>query len=174
MAARSLLVLGGQRSGKSRYAEGIVAASGLSPVYLATATAGDAEMGERIARHRERRGNTWTLIEEPLDLVGTLRSAAQPGAGILIDCLTLWVSNLLGCGRTPGLEAERLVAAVPGLDGQLVFVSNEVGSGIIPANPLARRFADDLGVINQVVAAVVDEVVLMVAGLPLVVKRAKG
>src|SRR5688572_4047432 len=108
MAARSILVLGGQRSGKSRYAEAIVAAGGLSQVYLATATAGDAEMTARIARHRARRGEGWTLIEEPLDLPGALQSAARPDAAILVDCLTLWVSNLLGCGRAPTMEAERL------------------------------------------------------------------
>jgi adenosylcobinamide kinase/adenosylcobinamide-phosphate guanylyltransferase len=174
MAARTVLVLGGQRSGKSRYAEGVVAASGLAPVYLATATAGDGEMADRIARHRARRGAAWTLIEEPLDLVGALRSAARPDACVLVDCLTLWVSNLLGCGRTAQGEGERLVAALAGLAGPVVLVSNEVGAGIVPANPLARRFADDLGMVNQIAAAAVDDVVLMVAGLPVFVKRGQG
>jgi adenosylcobinamide kinase/adenosylcobinamide-phosphate guanylyltransferase len=171
MAARSVLVLGGQRSGKSRYAEGLVAASGLSPVYLATATAGDAEMADRIARHRARRGGAWSLVEEPLDLTGALRRAARADRAILVDCITLWVSNLLGCGRRPEAEADRLATALSGLVGQVVFVSNEVGAGIIPANALARRFADDLGTLNQRMAAAADEVVLMVAGLPLFVKR---
>jgi adenosylcobinamide kinase/adenosylcobinamide-phosphate guanylyltransferase len=171
MAARTILVLGGQRSGKSRYAEEIIAASGLSPVYLATATAGDAEMAERIAGHRVRRGTGWTLIEEPLELAGALRSAARKDTAVLVDCLTLWVSNLLGCGRTTAGEAEGLLSALSAVEGKVVVVSNEVGAGIIPANPLARRYADDLGLLNQRIAAAVDTVVLMVAGLPVFVKQ---
>jgi adenosylcobinamide kinase/adenosylcobinamide-phosphate guanylyltransferase len=174
MAARVTLVLGGQRSGKSRYAEGMVAGSGLTPVYLATATAGDAEMAERIAHHRGRRGAAWELIEEPIDLAGALARASRPETCVLVDCLTLWVSNLLGRGRTTEAEADRLIATLPHLPGRVVIVSNEVGAGIVPANALARKFADDLGTLNQRVAAAADDVVLMVAGLPLFLKGRDG
>jgi adenosylcobinamide kinase/adenosylcobinamide-phosphate guanylyltransferase len=170
--ARATLVLGGQRSGKSRHAEGIVAASGLRPVYVATAPAGDAEMADRIARHRARRGPAWSLIEEPLDLPGAIVRAARSDTAVLVDCLTLWVSNLIGCHRIVAAEADRLLDAVARTVGRVVIVSNEVGSGIIPPNALARQFADDLGTVNQRVAAAVDEVVLLAAGLPLVLKRA--
>jgi adenosylcobinamide kinase/adenosylcobinamide-phosphate guanylyltransferase len=171
MSAQTVLVLGGQRSGKSRYAEGLVAGSGLRPAYLATATAGDAEMAERIARHRARRGSAWSLTEEPVDLPGALARVMEPGAAVLIDCLTLWVANLLGCQRSVATESDRLLAVLDRAAGRVVIVSNEVGSGIVPGNALARRFADDLGTLNQRVAAAVDEVVLMIAGLPLFLKR---
>jgi adenosylcobinamide kinase/adenosylcobinamide-phosphate guanylyltransferase len=128
-------------------------------------------MADRIARHRARRGPAWTLVEEPLDLPGALRSAARPDRCVLVDCLTLWVSNLLGCGRAAREEGARLAVLLPALAGPVVLVSNEVGAGIVPANALARRFADDLGELNQTIAAAVDDVVLMVAGLPVFVKR---
>ncbi len=171
-AARHVLVLGGQRSGKSRYAESVVAARGLAPVYLATATAGDAEMAERIARHRARRGDAWRLVEEPLDLPAALRAAARPDAIVLVECLTLWLSNLLGAAREVEAEADRLVATLADVAGPAVLVTNEVGSGIVPENALARRYVDHLGVLNRRVAAAVDEAVLVVAGLPLRLKSA--
>jgi adenosylcobinamide kinase/adenosylcobinamide-phosphate guanylyltransferase len=174
MAARVTLVLGGQRSGKSRYAETVVAGSGRAPIYLATATAGDAEMAGRIARHRDRRGTHWSLVEEPVDLAGALTRIASPHACVLVDCLTLWVSNLLGLGRNPALEGDDLLSTLARLAGPVVFVSNEVGSGIIPATELGRRFADDLGTLNQRIAAVAADVVLLVAGLPLHLKKAGG
>jgi adenosylcobinamide kinase/adenosylcobinamide-phosphate guanylyltransferase len=174
MAARLTLVLGGQRSGKSLYAERAVLSTGRAPVYLATASAGDAEMAERIEKHRFRRGSAWRVHEEALDIARALHAACTPGACVLLDCLALWVSNLLGCGRNPAAEADRLVATLGEVRGEVVIVSNEVGSGIVPANALARRYADDLGQLNQRIAAVADEVVLMVAGLPLFLKRREG
>jgi len=165
-----ILVLGGQRSGKSCYAEALVIARGLAPVYLATGAAGDGEMGERIAAHRARRGEAWRTVEEPLDLAGALTRESGPGFHVLVDCLTLWLTNLIGAGREVEAETERLVSALAVVTGPVVLVSNEVGSGIVPANALARRFADALGILNQHAAAAVDRVVLVTAGLPLVLK----
>ena len=165
-----VLVLGGQRSGKSRYAEQLVMASGLSPVYLATATAGDVEMRERIDAHRSRRGGTWRTVEEPFDLAGALARESGEGFHVLVDCLTLWLTNLMGAGRPEEEETRRLIDTLARVTGPIVLVSNEVGSGIVPDNPLARRFADALGTLNQQVAAAVDRVVLVAAGLPLVLK----
>lgn len=165
-----VLVLGGQRSGKSRYAEELVIASGLSPVYLATAAPGDGEMRERIAAHRVRRGEGWRTVEEPLDLAGALAREAGEGFHVLVDCLTLWVSNLLAADYSVDDETGRLLEALTRVTGPVVLVSGEVGLGIIPANALSRRFADALGMVNQRVAAVVDRVVLVAAGLPLVLK----
>jgi adenosylcobinamide kinase/adenosylcobinamide-phosphate guanylyltransferase len=164
------LVIGGQRSGKSRYAERIVAESGLARIYLATATAGDGEMADRIAAHRDRRDGEWTTVEEPLDLAGALDRLARPGAVVLVDCLTLWLNNLYAADRDIETESDRLAATLARLAGPVVIVSNEVGSGIIPANDLARAYADALGTLNQRVASTVARVVLVVAGLPLVLK----
>jgi adenosylcobinamide kinase/adenosylcobinamide-phosphate guanylyltransferase len=169
MTARHILVLGGQRSGKSRFAEGLVLRSGRRPVYVATGGARDAEMGERIALHRKRRGPDWTTIEEPLDLAGALGSV-DDGAAVLVDCLTLWLSNLFEAGRDIDRETDGLLAALGRASGAVVLVSNEVGSGIIPDNPLARRYADALGTLNQRVAASVGRVVLMAAGQPILLK----
>jgi adenosylcobinamide kinase/adenosylcobinamide-phosphate guanylyltransferase len=166
------LVIGGQKSGKSVYAERLVAESGLAPIYLATATAGDAEMAARIAAHRQRRGNGWAVVEEPLELAGVLPQVARPGAIVLVDCLTLWLSNLIGAERPVEQEIERLTAALPRLAGPAILVSNEVGTGIVPDNALARGYADHLGVLNQRVAAAAGRVVLVTAGLPLVLKGA--
>ncbi len=168
---RSTLVLGGARSGKSAHAEALAAASGLEPVYLATGAAGDAEMAERIARHRARRGSSWTTIEEPLDLTGTLHDACAPSRAVVVDCLTLWLANLLGAERDAGAESERLIALLPCLAGRLFFVSNEVGLGIVPDNALARAFRDAQGRLNQAVAGAVETVVFVAAGLPIVLKQ---
>lgn len=165
-----ILVIGGQRSGKSRYAEDLVIASGLAPVYLATAASGDGEMRERIATHRARRGEGWRTVEEPLDLAGALARETGEGFHVLVDCLTLWVSNLLAADRSLDDETGRLLEVLARVTGPVVLVSGEVGLGIIPANTLARRFADALGTVNQRVAAVVDRVVLVAAGLPLILK----
>ena len=165
-----ILVIGGQRSGKSRYAESLVASSGLSPVYLATGSAGDAEMAERIALHRARRGETWRTVEEPIDLAGALLRDTGPGFHVLVDCLTIWLSNLMGEGRLIEAETDALLSALARVSGPVVLVSAEVGLGVIPDNSLARRFADELGAINQRIAAAVDRVVLVTAGLPLVLK----
>jgi adenosylcobinamide kinase / adenosylcobinamide-phosphate guanylyltransferase len=163
-------VLGGQRSGKSRYAEELVIASGLAPVYLATAASGDTEMRERIALHRARRGEGWRTVEEPLDLAGALARETGGGFHVLVDCLTIWVSNLLAADRSIDDETGRLLDVLARVTGPVVLVSGEVGLGIVPVNALARRFADALGLVNQRVASVVDRVVLIAAGLPLVLK----
>lgn len=171
--AGPILVLGGQRSGKSRFAEGLIARSGLAPVYLATATAGDGEMTERIARHRERRGDGWRTVEEPLDLAGALAREAGDGKAVLVECLTLWLANLMSADRDLDAETAILVAALAAAKGPVVLVSNEVGGGIVPDNALARRYADALGTINQRVAEAAERVVLVAAGQPLLLKPAR-
>ncbi len=165
------LVIGGARSGKSGYAERQAReshAGGRPVVYLATAQALDAEMAERIAHHRARRPADWRSVEEPLALADALTRAAASDACVLVDCLTLWLSNVLLAGRDD--EIERLLATLPILPGQLILVSNEVGWGIVPENPLARRFRDEQGRLNQRVAALADRVTLVAAGLPLTLK----
>lgn len=168
--AHVTLVLGGARSGKSRYAEGLVTASPRPWVYVATAEARDEEMAERIGHHRERRGPDWRTVEEPLDLANGVAGACQGGGTLLVDCLTLWVSNLIGAGRDVHEASERLVQTLGEFSGRVVIVSNEVGLGIVPANALAREFRDEAGRLNQMIAEVADEVVFMVAGLPMRVK----
>ncbi len=128
------LVLGGARSGKSRHAEALVESQPGSCIYLATAQAGDAEMAARIAAHRARRGGRWTTVEEPLDLAEALGQACGPDRAVLVDCLTLWLSNLLGAGRDVAAECEGLLTALSGLAGPVVLVSNEVGQGVVPDN----------------------------------------
>lgn len=167
----TLLVLGGARSGKSTFAESCVAASGLARIYVATATAGDAEMAERIARHRARRGASWRVVEEPLDLVEALDRGAGPGHAVLVDCLTLWLSNLMHAGRDVDREGLRLCDWLAAAPGRIVLVSNEVGLGLVPETALGRRFRDAQGRLNQQVAAVAAEVAFVAAGLPLWLKR---
>ena len=164
------LVLGGARSGKSRYAESLMAALPPPWIYLATAEARDAEMAERIAAHRTRRGTGWRTVEEPHDVASVL--AADKGA-ILIDCMTLWLSNRMLAGADMDAEIAALEAALDGHVRPAVLVSNEVGFGIVPDNELARRFRDLQGRLNQRLAAQADRVVLVVAGLPMVVKDLK-
>jgi adenosylcobinamide kinase/adenosylcobinamide-phosphate guanylyltransferase len=164
------LVLGGARSGKSRHAEALVTESGLKPVYLATAQAFDDEMRARIAEHRARRGGEWDCVEEPLELERALISAAGEGRCVLVDCLTLWTTNLMLAERDAVAECQALAARLPGLPGRVVFVSNEVGLGIVPDNAMARRFRDLAGTVNQAIAAAADEVFFVAAGLPLRLK----
>jgi adenosylcobinamide kinase/adenosylcobinamide-phosphate guanylyltransferase len=166
-----LLILGGQRSGKSRHAETLVRTSGLVPVLIATATAGDDEMAARIESHRQSRGEGWTVIEEPLELADAIGAATRVDRAVLVDCLTLWLSNLVIAERPVEAATAELVAALGQAPGPVVLVSNEVGAGIMPDNSLARRFADAQGRLNQAVAAEADAVVLMVAGLPLAIKE---
>jgi adenosylcobinamide kinase/adenosylcobinamide-phosphate guanylyltransferase len=163
------LVLGGARSGKSRYAESLVATTPPPWVYVATAQPLDAEMAERIAHHRKRRGDGWRTIEVPHDLQDAI-DVAPVGAAVLVDCLTLWLTNRMLAEADMEAEAARLEAALVRRNGVTVLVSNEVGSGIVPDNALARRFADLQGRLNQRLAARADRVVLVVAGLPLIVK----
>lgn len=165
------LVLGGARSGKSRYAERLAEAEPGPCVYLATAHAGDAEMAERIAHHRARRGARWRTEEEPLALPARLQVVAQPGSVVVVDCLTLWLSNVLLNELDVENHCEQLVAALPRLAGPVILVSNEVGLGIVPDNALARRFRDAAGRLNQAVAAAAQSVIFVAAGLPLVLKR---
>ena len=165
------LVLGGARSGKSTYAEALAESRPGPCVYLATATAGDDEMAERIAHHRARRGARWRTHEEPLDLAGALLAQSQADNTVLVDCLTLWLSNILFANLDVNNHCEQLVAALPQLPGPVVFVSNEVGLGIVPDNALARRFRDEAGRLNQAVAAAAQSVVFVAAGLPLVLKQ---
>jgi adenosylcobinamide kinase / adenosylcobinamide-phosphate guanylyltransferase len=163
---RLTLVLGGARSGKSRHAEQLALASGRAPVYLATAQALDDEMARRIAAHRARRGPAWRTVEEPLDLVGTLRRECTQERIVLVDCLTMWLTNLMVAGRPVEAESARLLEALPGLAWPAVLVSNEVGQGIMPDNAMARQFVDHAGFLHQRIALQADAVVFMTAGLP--------
>jgi adenosylcobinamide kinase/adenosylcobinamide-phosphate guanylyltransferase len=160
------LLLGGARSGKSRHAEHLALASGLAPVYVATAQAHDDEMARRIAAHRARRGPAWRTVEEPLELVAALHRAGAPERIVLVDCLTLWLSNLMGAGRDLAAESARLLEALSALPGPVLLVSNEVGQGIVPDNVMARQFIDRAGLLHQGIAERADAVVLMTAGLP--------
>ncbi|MBZ4194917.1 MAG: bifunctional adenosylcobinamide kinase/adenosylcobinamide-phosphate guanylyltransferase, partial [Candidatus Contendobacter sp.] len=165
------LILGGTRSGKSAFAQQRAVASGLPVIYLATAEARDAEMTARIVHHRADRPTDWGLVEEPLALATALRTHATPERCLLVDCLTLWLSNLLAAGDER-LEAEMraLTLTLPMLPGRVLLVSNEVGQGIVPANPLARRFRDQAGLLHQQIAACCDRVTFVIAGLPLTLK----
>lgn len=162
------LVLGGARSGKSAYAQRQAQASGLAVAYFATAQAGDDEMRARIARHRADRPAAWRTVEEPLALADALAREASADACLLVDCLTLWLTNVMLAEREA--EIDRLLEVAPALPGRLIFVSNEVGWGIVPENALARRFRDAQGRLNQRLAALADEVTLVAAGLPLKLK----
>lgn len=165
---RSHLVLGGARSGKSRYAEGLGAGLAGKKIYIATAQPGDEEMAARIAAHRARRGQDWSTLEAPVALVEALEGAGENF--VLIDCVTLWVSNLLLGGLEIAPQVERLAKALQAHRATVVVVSNEVGLGIVPDNALARRFRDEAGLANQRLAAACDEVVFLAAGLPLRLK----
>jgi adenosylcobinamide kinase / adenosylcobinamide-phosphate guanylyltransferase len=166
------LVLGGARSGKSRYAENLIAA--LPPpfappwIYVATAEADDDEMAARIKIHRQRRGTSWRTIEAPRDLQAVV--AACGATPVLVDCLTLWLSNLMLAEADVDAEIEKLETTLDAIAAPIVLVANEVGSGIVPSFPLGRRFRDRQGELNQRIAVRADRVVLMVAGLPLAVK----
>lgn len=158
------LVLGGQRSGKSVFAENLI---GDAPaIYLATAEALDDEMKDRIARHRDRRGQGWTTVEEPIDLAGALKRHDSVGRPVLLDSLGMWVANLLGREKNVAIETSGLVNTLKDIAAPVVIVSEEAGLGVIPGNALARRYLDALGSANQMAAAAADSVVLMVAGLP--------
>jgi adenosylcobinamide kinase/adenosylcobinamide-phosphate guanylyltransferase len=165
------LVLGGARSGKSRYAEQLVEHAAVCGTYCATAEAGDVEMAERIAAHRARRGAFWRTVEAPLALAPAIAAAAAPECPVLVDCLTLWMSNLLMAGRRPDAEAGVLCQALREAVGPVVLVSNEVGMGLVPETPLGRHFRDAAGRLNQEIAALADRVVFVTAGLPLVLKE---
>ena len=166
-----MLVLGGARSGKSSFALCEAESCSASPVMIATAQALDAEMTERILRHRQERGSQWTTIEAPLDLVEVI-TQVEAGSVLVIDCLTLWLSNLMHGGRDPVQACEELIPILKKRDA--ILIANEVGLGIVPDNALARAFRDEAGRMNQKIAAVADTVVFVAAGLPLYLKGQKG
>ncbi len=170
MAMKHLLVLGGARSGKSRHAQRRAEAMPGDLIYVATAQALDAEMADRIDRHRADRGPRWRTVDAPFDLAGVVTAQARPDQTLLIDCLTLWASNLLLAERDFNEALAALVDALDHAQGPVILVANEVGLGIVPDNALARRFRDMAGMINQAVAAHCAEVVFVAAGLPLRLK----
>jgi len=171
-ANHSLLVLGGARSGKSRYAQARAEATGLDRCFIATAQAFDDEMHDRIARHQQDRDALWQTVEAPMALADAIRAHATPRRVLLVDCLTLWTSNLLLADRDIDAATDDLVAAIAAAPGPIILVANEVGLGIVPDNALARRFRDAAGLLNQRVAATVREVQFLAAGLPLTLKGA--
>ena len=168
-----ILILGGARSGKSRYAEELAIATDKQLIYIATATVFDDEMQQRVEQHKKDRQNQhWTTIEEPLALANTIQQNDKPEHVILVDCLTLWLNNLLAEKDPSRLQRElsALLDCLKTIKGSVIFVSNEVGQGIVPMGELSRKFVDEAGRLHQQLAQQVDRVVLMVAGIPLIVK----
>jgi adenosylcobinamide kinase / adenosylcobinamide-phosphate guanylyltransferase len=166
------LILGGMRSGKSSLAERLARQSGMPVTYIATATVEDQEMQDRVDHHRAQRPAHWDLVEEPLALADTLRSHASAERCLLVDCLTLWLTNLL-LNEDPGRladEREALLDLIPQLPGHLIMVANETGMGVVPLGELSRRFCDEAGRLHQALAQRCDRVILTVAGLPHVLK----
>lgn len=181
----STLILGGARSGKSGYAEKLALESGRDVAYIATARAGDCEMAKRIAMHRSGRPVHWSTVEEPLQLGAAILRWSTPERLVLVDCLTLWLSNLIfsesqeypevGPVDLPDAfyeESDNLIAALQQAQGDVVLVSNEVGLGIVPFGALSRSFADEAGRLNQAVAKVCDRALFIVAGMPITLKGA--
>lgn len=166
------LILGGARSGKSRLAEKLATDSGLSVTYIATSQPLDGEMSARVAHHRERRPTEWGLIEEPVELARVLKENATPNHCLLVDCLTLWLTNLLMLEDPDRLKEEReaLLQTLATLPGEIIFVSNETGMGVVPLGELTRRYVDEAGWLHQALAERCQRVVLTVAGLPLTLK----
>jgi adenosylcobinamide kinase/adenosylcobinamide-phosphate guanylyltransferase len=165
-------ILGGARSGKSRFAETQAISTGKNLVYIATAQALDEEMRARISHHQSSRTGHWLTVEEPLKLAAVLQQHAAKDNCILVDCLTLWLTNILLAGEdTLQQELSRFLDTVPTLEGDIVFVSNEVGMGLVAADPLSRRFVDEAGRLHQTLAGLCDAATMVVAGLPLALKR---
>jgi adenosylcobinamide kinase/adenosylcobinamide-phosphate guanylyltransferase len=169
---RRVLVLGGARSGKSRTALHLAESASATRILIATAQAHDDEMRERIAHHRSERDASWQTREAPLDLAEAIRANAAPGRIVLVDCLTLWLSNIMLDERDAVREVDALIDAVAGTDGPVVLVSNEVGQGIVPATALGRTFRDEQGRLNQRMAEMCDAVVFVAAGCPVLLKPA--
>jgi len=169
------LILGGARSGKSRFAERLAVESGLAVTYIATSQALDGEMTARIAHHRERRPAHWALVEEPLQLARVLREQAAVNRCLLVDCLTLWLTNLLMLDDAMRLAEERdaLLECLGGLPGRILLVSNETGLGVVPLGELTRRYVDEAGWLHQAVAERAQRVTFIVAGLPMTLKAAQ-
>lgn len=170
MTRRTLLVLGGARSGKSSYALQRAEATDGPHVFIATAEIFDDEMHDRIARHREERGPHWTTVEAPLDIINAILARRGQGGVLLIDCLTLWTSNLMLAKHDIEQATQALCDALSGHDAHVILVANEVGLGIVPENRLARAFRDAAGRMNQAIARTVDEVIFVAAGLPMQLK----
>lgn len=168
------LILGGARSGKSRLAERQAADSGLAVVYIATSQPLDGEMSARVAHHRARRPDHWGLVEEPVELARVLREHASAGTCLLVDCLTLWLTNLLMLEDEVRLAAERdaLLACIAELPGRVLLVSNETGLGVVPLGELTRRYVDEAGWLHQALAERCTRVTFTVAGLPMLLKGA--
>jgi adenosylcobinamide kinase/adenosylcobinamide-phosphate guanylyltransferase len=166
------LILGGARSGKSRLAEKLAADSGLAVTYIATSQALDGEMSARIRQHRERRPADWALVEEPLELARVLQELASPERCLLVDCLTLWLTNLLMLEDDARLNAEReaLLECLGQLPGRIILVSNETGLGVVPMGELTRRYVDEAGWLHQAIAERCQRVIFTVAGLPMLLK----
>ena len=170
MTATSTLVLGGASSGKRAFAEERVLNLLGAPVYVATAQAFDEEMMDKIAAHRRRRGDGWTTVEEPYDLPDAIRRLGATDTTLLVDCLTLWLTNIMTIERDIAAETDALVAAINQVQGHIILVSNELGLGLVPADQLSRHFRNLHGNLNQAVAAAADNVVFVAAGLPMVLK----
>jgi adenosylcobinamide kinase / adenosylcobinamide-phosphate guanylyltransferase len=169
--AGHVLVLGGARSGKTGFAERLAMRAGEHPLYLATAEALDAEMRERVKLHQQQRQKRFATLEEPLALATALKAAAKTHDVILVDCLTLWITNLLGANRDVAAAVDELIATLPLIDSaQVILVSNEVGLGIVPDNALARLFRDLAGAAHQRLAEICSEVHFVIAGLPMTLK----
>lgn len=174
MRAELTLVIGGARSGKSRQAEQIITGLPGPWTYIATAQTLDDEMRDRVRQHRADRAPGWVTIEEPVNLTGALRAADRVRLPILVDCLTLWLTNILLAGRDVTAERAALLDLLPALQSPIVLVGNEVGLGIVPDNELSRRFRDHAGRLHQDIARIADRVLFMAAGLPLVLKEKRG
>jgi adenosylcobinamide kinase/adenosylcobinamide-phosphate guanylyltransferase len=172
VGCRSVLILGGARSGKSRYALRLAEVAAPKRVFIATGSAGDNEMTERIRRHRAERGADWTTVETPVELTDALAIEARENRAVVVDCLTFWLANLAFAGRDIAAETTRLCHQVAGLGCPTIFVSNEVGMGIVPDTPVGRDFRDWQGRINQQMAAVCQAVVFVAAGIPRLLKPA--
>ena len=169
---RRILVLGGARSGKSRTAQQLAESASSQRTYIATAQAYDDEMQARIAQHQSERDQSWQTVDAPLELAHAIMDQTGPGKAVLVDCLTLWLSNLLLAERDLAHESNGLLQAVRDAQGPLILVSNEVGHGIVPSTPLGRRFRDEQGRLNQRMAEVCDAVVFVAAGCPTLLKPA--
>lgn len=165
------VILGGARSGKSSFAEKLAENSGKDLFYIATAEAFDDEMTDRIHIHRSRRNDRWQTLEEPLEIVRLIEETASPDRIVLIDCLTLWLSNIMCAERDVLPYLVSLISCLENVKGPVILVSNEVGLGIVPENSLARKFRDEAGRLNVVVASVATDVLFMASGLPMPLKR---
>jgi adenosylcobinamide kinase / adenosylcobinamide-phosphate guanylyltransferase len=164
-------VFGGARSGKSRFAENLILSSGLTPLYLATGRAMDDEMNDRILAHQERRGKDWETMEEPLALADAVAQSAYKGRAVLVDSLAMWVTNLMMAEANVMRECDSLIASLSAAQAPVVLVSDEVGLGIVPDNPMARAFRDHAGDVNQKIARIADEAWFVAAGLPFAMKK---